>query len=207
MDKNLATRVLAGFGAIIALGIIWLIYNWVATLDKGTLRLSVIPSDATISIDAAIKTKPGDIRLKPGPHTITVSRDGFNSKAVQVTIEQGNIISQSIILTGTGQKVTDYFNDNQDEAAEAEGAAGAELNAKGQIITQNNPLIRILPYKGANYRIDYGVSEKYKANPEAVAIYITYNKHDESGKTNALKWIAAQGYDTATLEIIYQLSN
>lgn len=207
MDKSLIKTIIAGFGFILVAGLVWLLYNWISTLNKGTLRLSVIPSDATVLVDDSTKTKPGDIHLSPGLHSLTISRDGFNAKLIRVTIRQKETISQSVILSGNSKESADYFSDNQDEQAAAESAAGAKLNAESTIITQNNPIIRILPYQGSNYRIDYGVSLKYASNPEAVAIYVTYNKHDESGKINATKWISAQGYDPAALEIIYQLSN
>ncbi|HSX00993.1 MAG TPA: PEGA domain-containing protein, partial [Candidatus Saccharimonas sp.] len=148
----------------------------------GTLNLTVVPSDAAITIDGKTKAKAGNLTLTPGNHTLALSRDGFTAKTVTVTITAKQTTSQTVVLAVANQAGQNYFKNNPDEESQLEGITGAEAAKQGQIITQNNPLIQLLPYHGNNYSIDFGTSKKYPDDPDATAVYISYV--GDSGKAN-----------------------
>ncbi|HEY6737083.1 MAG TPA: PEGA domain-containing protein [Candidatus Saccharimonadia bacterium] len=207
--SNVIPKALTAFGAILACGLVLLGYNWVINLGKGTVKLTTVPSDATVKIDDKISAKPGDIKLSPGTHILVVSRTGFDSKSLTVTIQQNEIQSQTVVLTPNSTAGQTYINDHPDERQIGEGQAGAITDQQGKIITDQNPILRILPYKGKDFVIGYGISQAHPDDPHAVAIYIDTPKPNfaPDARTNALKWIASQGYDPNTLEIIYRYNN
>jgi hypothetical protein len=168
----------------------------------GTLTLAVIPSDATITVDGK-PAKTNKLTLTPGNHTVAASRADFKTKTVTVNIKPNGEQTENFVLNATSpEALAKWQAEHPDQIQESEGVAGAEANAQGAVITQNNPLIQLLPYVGADYRIDFGVSQKHANDQTAVAIYIT--AATPAAKTHALDWIKAQGYDPGSLEIIYQ---
>src|SRR5207245_11315854 len=92
MNRRTLLVVAAILGGSVVLGLFFVF------LVPGTLKLSVVPKDASITIDSKIKTKPGSIRLSPGRHNITMSRQGFVTKTIQVTIKPAQTTTQIEIM-------------------------------------------------------------------------------------------------------------
>lgn len=57
----------------------------------GSIRVRATPSDASVQLDGkSVGAGPLDLRdVPPGPHTVTVSRPGYESVAVHVDVEAG----------------------------------------------------------------------------------------------------------------------
>jgi len=208
LSRIINFRFLLAIGGVLALGIlIWAgfgVHHYYATVDNGTLNLTVVPADAQLLIDNATTATSGALSLTPGTHTITFTRNGFGSKTITVVIQSKQTVSQTVILPATNATGTAYLNAHPDQVAIGEGVTGAQANTQGQEITSNNPLIALLPYQGADFRIDFGVSQKFPNDPSAVAVYIT--AATDTGRAHALNWIKAQGYNPNAYEIIYQTS-
>jgi PEGA domain len=199
--------IIATLIVLLAAAFIWVIVsvgNAITTSNNGTVKFTVVPSDATLVIDSHTTTKSDTLSLAPGTHQVTFSRNGFNTQTITVTVAKGQTITQTIILTTANSTGVSYIENHPNEAAISDGVASAIVQKNGQIITSNNPLIELLPYVGADYDIDYGVSKKYPTNRDAVAIYITATT--SAGRAHALNWITAQGFNPAAYEIIYQSS-
>src|SRR6266581_4614710 len=92
MSRRTLLLIAAALGGIAVLGLL------LAFLLPGTLKLTVVPKDADITIDDKIKTKPGSIRLNPGRHDVTMARKGFVTKTIQVTIKSSQTTAQVEIM-------------------------------------------------------------------------------------------------------------
>jgi PEGA domain-containing protein len=194
-------------GTLALAGVIWAeisVKHDITTANNGTLDLTVVPADAQALIDNQTTTTSDTLSLSPGTHTITFTRNGFGTKTITVNIQAKQTMNQTVVLPATTSIGTAYLQAHPGQVAIGEGVTGTQANQQGQLITQNNPLIALLPYQGSDFRIDVGVSQKYAGNPDAVAIYVTATT--AAGRTHALDWIKAQGYDPNAYEIIYQTS-
>jgi formylglycine-generating enzyme required for sulfatase activity len=69
------------------------------TLTKNIayLTLSVNPADATITIQGK-NYAPGEIELIPGHYTVQISRSGYLSQSLEISLELGQRLSRSITL-------------------------------------------------------------------------------------------------------------
>lgn len=168
----------------------------------GTLTLTIQPADATVTVDGKVADATRGIKLETGKHTATIKRDGFTPRTLTVTIEGNKTVSRTVTLLAANDTGQAYIEEHPEVTAQTEGEAGKEIEANGNRITQNNPLIAFLPYQGSTFRLDIGLSEAHPEDSDAVAIYITAPTADD--KTKALGWIKAHGYDPAAYEIIYQ---
>jgi hypothetical protein len=168
----------------------------------GSLDLTIQPADATVTVD----DKPADptaiIKLKPGNHTVAIKRDGFVAQKFSVTITADKTTSRTVTLKVFDSIGSAYINNHPEFTTQAEGEAGKAVEEQGAKITQNNPLIQLLPYRGSTFSLNIGVSQAHPEDTEAVGIYVT--APTDADKAKALGWIKAQGYNPAAYEIIYQ---
>ncbi len=173
--------------------------------NTGSLDLVVVPSDTTVTLDDKTKLSPGTLSLAAGKHKLLLTRNGFASQTVSLTIVAKKSTTAAYKLDTTDQNGTDYLRLHPEEVAAYEGAAGAAIEKDGAEIERNNPLINLLPYSGSSFTIDVGESEKNPNDPKAVAIYI--QSDDEASQTKAINWIKAQGYNPSAYEIIYSIDS
>ncbi|MDF2460829.1 MAG: hypothetical protein K0S68_232 [Candidatus Saccharibacteria bacterium] len=201
------TKIIIGVTSVILLTIGIGIFQTIASFNDGLLDITVSPTDARIKIDGKGSAKPGKISLAPGEHTLEVTRKGYASKTLKIKITSGNVTTEGVQLTVSDPAAVAKENAelNKNDVTEQEGVAGKIVNEQGAKIAAENPLITKLPFYGADFNIDVGKSEKYPNDGTAVAIYIT--AITDEGRTHALNWIKAQGYDPAAYEIIYSGSH
>jgi hypothetical protein len=198
---RLVIFVLIGLLTVVLAWAIFTATTFTALVTTGQLKLAVVPSDSSIKIDNS-GASSGTLQLAPGSHTITVSRSGFATKTVTVTIQLKQLGTESVVLQANSQEGLDYLAAHPEEQQAGEGATGAEVNQVGQQITDANPLIKLLPYQGADFQINAGVSHKHPGQATAVGIYIAASS--TAGQQHALSWIKAQGYNPSDYEIIYE---
>jgi hypothetical protein len=202
------TRIIVIAGALLVVVAIVLVVmsagQSISALNSGTLKVTLVPADAQITADgkAVTLSKNSDLTLPAGNHNLTFSRSGFDSKTITVNITKQHTTNQTVILKANSQAARDYLKAHGDQQAILDRIGEEEAQQHGQAITQNAPLIQILPYHGGSFDIDFGASQKYKDDAHAAAIYITADT--PQARTAAVEWIKAQGYDPAGYEIIYQ---
>lgn len=172
----------------------------------GTLKLTVVPSDAKIITSTNHKLKTGNNKLTPGAYKLTLSRDGFALQTVSETVTASKTRSDTIILEATNTIGLDYLNAHPDERALAESILGQQGQARGDKAVAAHPLVNILPVTRRDFMINYGASQTHQNDPTALAIYITVGAY-AGAKQEALDWITAQGFNPADYEIIYQAPN
>jgi hypothetical protein len=193
---------------LLVIALIWLVHSitgYVTTTTTGKVNFKVVPADAKLLVDSKTSTTSDSLTLSPGSHTITFSRNGFSTKTITVNIASDQQSSQTVILLANGPIGLEYLNSHPAQQQTGEGISGAEANAIGKKITEDNPLIQLLPYQGADFSLNAGVSQKYPSDPDAVAIYIT--AANQTAQTHALDWIKVQGFNPSAYEIIYESGN
>ena len=170
----------------------------ILTHNNGHVTLTLVPSDATYSIDGSGTYHGVKQALVAGTHTLVFNRTGFASVTSVIQITAGKTITQSVILPANSDVGRQYLTDHPDEAAIAEGTAYNAGNAKGNAELKQYPIINDLPYigPGNEYRIDYGVDASNN-----VAITITVAA--QSDESDALGWIQSEGFDPSKLPITY----
>jgi hypothetical protein len=193
---------------LLVIALVWLVRSitgYVTTTTTGKITFTIVPANAKLLVDNKTQSTSDTLNLTPGSHTITFSSNGFASKTITVNVGANQQSSQTVILIANGSAGLVYLNSHPSQQQTGESISGAEANSVGKKITEDNPLIALLPYQGGDFSIDVGVSQKYPSNPDAVAIYITAS--GQTAQTHALNWIKAQGYNPAAYEIIYESGN
>jgi hypothetical protein len=204
LNPNQLRLIVAGLGALLLLVLAWAVFsasNYTRLSSTGELKLTVVPNDSTIQVDSGGKSTNYDLQLAPGSHTITFARRGFDSKTLSFTVQTQQLNTGSVVLQANSQEGLDYLKAHPDQQQAGEGATGDEANKAGVTIAKANPIISKLPYQGADFQIDYGLSQKHPDSQDAVGIYVTTT--DAAGRVHALSWIRAQGADPNAMEIIY----
>ena len=77
--------------ALLAIPLVWLL------LRDGTLRLSIQPPDAFVTVDGERVTGP-NIELARGTHTLTVEREGYRPQSIEVRVEPGAEAPVAVVL-------------------------------------------------------------------------------------------------------------
>jgi hypothetical protein len=168
----------------------------------GTLNLTIQPTDATVTVDHKTADPTNPIKLSSGSHTVTIKREGFVDQTFTATIASNKTTAKTITLKVYDSIGQDYVNNHPEVTAQAEGEAGKAVEEQGAKITENNPLIQLLPYRGSTFSLGIGISKAHPDDSEAVGIYVT--APTDADKAKALGWIKAQGYNPTAYEIIYQ---
>ncbi|MGF7229087.1 MAG: PEGA domain-containing protein [Candidatus Saccharibacteria bacterium] len=201
------TRRYVTFGGLIGIAIIgWIIMasiHTITTRNTGLIEVqTIVPTDATATLDSKKILTGVEVRASAGKHTLTVSRDGFASQTQTISVVNGqDTKTYSLYLSpsnGTGQA---WLTANPGAAIQLEGRGS---RAYDQLVTQNdanNPIVQQLPMIDPQYRIDYGVSAEHPLDEHAIGIYIQAS--NPQGRQLALGALRDKGFDPSDLEIIF----
>jgi hypothetical protein len=197
--RNLAYIAL-GLGGLV---LTYLVINQLLNGTNGTLKLTVIPKDATVVIDKGWKSKSRGYSLKPGTHTMTVARRGFVTKVEQVIITSKTTQNRVVLLTGQpGPDYNKWAAANPKQILEAQGLEGKNAAERGQKAFEKFPLLAFLPYRGQGYIVTYGAINQ-DPNTGEVSVDIVIKTDTEAGRANGRNWIKAQGYNLEDYTISY----
>ncbi len=159
------------------------------------IEIKAVPSNATVRIGDK-NYKVGRIGLEPGDHTVTVSRDGFESNTQEVAVRAGEFETVLVALTPVSQDAQAWAARNADLYRQIEDIGGEEAREAGTEIREHNPLISVLPYRGVLFDIDYRLSAQ---DPNRVVIQVTA---DSAGtRVLAIERIRDFGYEPTDYEI------
>jgi len=191
-----------GIGALLL--VVTVLMLGLQTRDKtATIEIqSIVPNDATVTIDGNKVDSNSKNGVTPGKHTVVAKRNGFDDKTQEVEAKQGETATVRLLMNPNSQVGYDWLRNHPDLAPQFEGAIGDEFNQDSQNATAENPLIAYLPEIHPKWRVDYGKSVKNPNDPKAMAIIITYG--NDVAKQQALDWIKSQGFNPDNYEIIFQ---
>lgn len=168
---------------------------------ESKLSVDAVPNDLTLSVDGHPVATTGDIKLKAGEHTLTGERKGFQTYSQTVTARGGDPIDVKMYLYANSAEGREWAEKHPAETSKAEEEAGRRFDEINERLREKYPIIASLPYLGPGFEANYGASKSDPKNPEAISIVISTYTPD--GKTKALQWIQGNGWDPATLDIIY----
>ncbi|TDO54640.1 PEGA domain-containing protein [Kribbella sp. VKM Ac-2527] len=168
---------------------------------ESKLTVKSIPNDLTLTLDGKPIKANGDVKVRAGEHTLTATRDGFQSYTETVTAKGGDPLFVKMYLFSNDPAGRAWEQDNPDQALEAEAEAGRRYDEIQKRLRSKYPILLELPYIGPGFKATYTDSKSDPDNPEAISLKIQL--FDSEGKTKALEWIEGHGYDPATLDIIY----
>lgn len=168
------------------------------------LNISVVPRGAQVMLDGK-RTNSGIVRVRPGKHTVTAYKPGFDTHPLSVMVADRQEKFAGLILLSNSSTTSSWYTDHPADQQLAESISGQNTDKISRDIISSTPIIKNLPFidERSNFRIDYGQSQQYPDDPTAVALYITTDDRQET-KDVALAWIRFSGYDPTKLEIIYK---
>lgn len=171
-------------------------------LHKGEaeLEIEVIPADSTITINGE-SVKAGTVFVNPGSHKVEVTKEGFLTESRSIEVFQDNTAKVYITLAADSADAQKFYRDNPKLQIKSEEYGSITADQIQSSISSNYPIIKQLPYISADFRVDYGVSQKFPDNPDKIALYITAPVADI--RELALNWISLAGYNPADYEIIF----
>lgn len=166
--------------------------------DKtAVLTLEFAPKSASALI-GGIKAKQGTQRQLPGTYDIVISKNGFKTKKITVTLKKGDNGYTGVVLESDSPDTKDWFDKHPDDQKLAEKISSRNYDAESDKASKI-PILADLPFVGPGeyFRIDYnGVTEKGQTS-------ITITFIDEESKDEALQWMQTQGYKAADYDIAF----
>ena len=168
---------------------------------ESKLTVTSIPNDLTLTLDGQQVAANGDVKVKPGTHTLTAKREGFQTYSQSVTASGGDPLSVKMYLYANGPAGRAWGQEHPEQLQKTEGEAGRRFDEINDRLREKYPIMAVLPYLGPGFKVTYDNSKSDPTNPEAISIVISTYTPD--GKTKALQWIQGNGWDPATLDIIW----
>lgn len=199
MNRENLMRNRALIGVLLLLIVMALAINGLLR-PKSNLLLEISPRVATIVIDGKSKTKPGNIYLIPGEHSVKASMSGFSDQVQKVTTTKDGKAELVIILVPSSSVGTDWLAAHYSESMYRESLASKSISSNSNKTKTDLPLLKELPYIGAGFefRIDYGVSPN-----DSSVTQIIITAPDSQSQQDAITWIRSKGYDPAAYNIRY----
>lgn len=186
--------------ALMAVAILLIVFivRWQTT---ARVKISIIPSDATVLIDNKKVDTSKTLALKGGKHNLTAKKGGFKDYETSFEVKSGSSKSMEVRMAYNNYVGYQWLVDHPEQQYELEGRSSRYIQQQNVIMRNDNPIISRLPYLDPQFRIDYGVSKKNPDTEGALAIYV--QSYTPDGRQAALSWIKSQGYDVSTMEIIF----
>lgn len=168
--------------------------------QQGRLKLTLVPSDMTLTIDGKPVTG-NEFELKSGSHKLTGKRQGFGDKTITVDVKTSQTTTKEFFLGANSELGMNYLINHPLEGALTSAQSSKDFDRRSEAAMENTPFIRELPQYGPDFRIDYGASEKHTDKEGIVGIYI--KALTPTARQNALELIRQLGYDPSDMEIIF----
>lgn len=158
------------------------------------------PEKSTITLDGK-KIRPGQHSIRPGTHTLVISKAGFASFSTTFKVAKDEKRFVGTALTPNSPETANWYQTHPADAKIAEGISSKNSDQSSQDAQAKLPIIKSLPFVDQLYRIDYGRSQAQPNNPDSVALYIKY--YSDAGKQQALQYLEHKGVNPTKTEIIY----
>lgn len=189
-----AILICAVVGALLAI--------FVPRSGKVGIKIVVLPPDSTLTIDGK-RSHAGTIYLTKTTHTLTASRQYFNTVSQKINVATYNP-SQTVYMNPSpdSDQAIQYLKDHPDVQAKREAAAG-DIAGRAQDQLNKDEILKHLPYTGPGfeYEVDYGATGQPDGS-QKVTLYIQANT--DQAKQDALAWIKSQGSNPDKFTIVYQ---
>lgn len=182
---------------LMAILFIWTTVILVGRIGKLPVVVSVVPSNATISLNGDSLSN-GTQWITPGEYTVTAARDGFTPIKQQVIVTQDktdNIIAVSLVPKSKDAK--EWAAHHQNEYKDNEKYGALQARAEGEYIADKNPITKKLPFKDPYYTIGYTVVDNK-------AITLTVSTTSPRYRFYAVEKIREWGYDPTDFKVVFK---
>jgi hypothetical protein len=164
------------------------------------LQVQSIPNDLTLKLDGHEIPANGEVKVKPGEHTIEGSRRGFQTYSTKI-YATGDAVSYKMYLYANSAEGREWTKNHPEEQRELEAAAGRRYDEVQARLQAKYPILGQLPYVGDGFEATYTASKSDPNNSEAISVKIEV--FGPQGRTKAMQWIKGYGWDPDTLDIIW----
>jgi len=196
--KPVIFKIFVGIGVLVFLLVIFLaIYNRVQDSNNGKVNIVAIPSDSKIFVDGVDKGKMGTFRLEPGTHRITVTRNGFNDAEETIEAIAGRESDVTIVLVASSQEGYKWEELNPEEVSKKEFLIGQRVVEDGKNFAEKNPIVKKVPFKNPNFRIDYSLNDKG-------GVDLIIKSYGIEGKNLAYAQLRQWGFDPEKFIVVFK---
>lgn len=160
--------------------------------SKGTLDIKTTPKDVQYKIGKELFTGNNKIEVRSGEINIKFERNYYLSKTIETIVKKGESTKLEVTLELDPDKKDRGLQSVTDEL----------YDQAVQKATDENPLIKSLPYITTDFRVDYGfdTNNKYQAIYEITLFISTTGKTETELKTRAGSWFESKGYNLNSLK-------
>jgi len=177
-------------------------------IPKSHIKFVVAPNEVTVLIDdKSYAIKNNDvIKTSPGEHTITISKNEFETFSEDISIAKNEEKKMVIVLIPLTESAKALLKDPLVQGAIESSSAN---NSSDELSTKvlYNPILDILPIEGKLYTITSCKSMKYPDDITKIALCIEYKKQtdisDSNLRSSILEAIRSKSYNPDDYEIIW----
>lgn len=170
---------------------------------SATLNLFVVPTDAKITIDGK-EFKNGNYRLAPGAVTVSIEKDGFESKSLSVNLEPNKTTLVYLPLFCADSSLICYLNDEDNLEVLPYVASYSDRSQEISDFTRKISIKNILPITYSSYDKDnsysFEINVKEKVDEEVI---LEITDFFGNGKELAYQIIKESGFEPKDYKIDY----
>jgi hypothetical protein len=190
-------------GIIFILSVIGLIIY--SLIPKAYIQFNTAPQQVNISIDNGKKQSIDNsesVLVKPGHHSVTVSRDEFSDYTNTVDVKNSKTVNFLVALKPLTDGANSLLQDSKSQAV-VQSFYGNIQQKQAIQITAKYPILSILPMQARLYRLYACPSQKYPNDSLKIAICVD---EAQSGlEPFVLKDIQSRGYNLSDYEVIWNV--
>ena len=146
---------------ILAIVVIFIVYLVNISVNSAQLSLTIAPKSSTVTIDDHKITSSGTVRIKPGDHTIKITKDGFEEYSESFTISQGETKSILVALVSNDPSTANWYLEHEEDSAILDQIGSIEYDAAAAEFNNNYPIAGSLPYLSKSFSIHYSTNTDY----------------------------------------------
>ena len=195
--------------ALIVLGVMYFFQN----VDKVSLTVKALPEDSILTVDD-IATKPGNITVQKGKHTLKAKRQYFTDAVQEIDTSNINTAETIFLLPAPdSQEAINWLNSNPEVQKQREAAGASQAAATSENMKDKYPFLDQLPRRTLGYSINYSLDANLNISfqitifPRARAKQDgTYDTEVAQYKAQAIDFLKQIGVDTDKAKITYTVN-
>ena len=176
---------------IVVIATIYGAYIGVSRAGKESIILTVLPTDAVVTVDGKRVSSVGTIYLAPGKHVLEARETDFAAEKRTITIPSSDYVD--ITLNPVNDAGRKWVNDNQRLYRPLQERAEKLVTSAGNDLVKTYPIVSKLPYsESGSFIIGYRTSDGTKNT-----FVITIRASSSLERATAIGQIKKWGYNPA----------
>lgn len=193
LQKHKRTIIIVSIGFFVLL-IGWSMATLIGRIGKLPLQISVVPSDALITIDGS-RYHNGTVWIKAGKYDMSVEKSGFQTQKKSITVsdqKDKNVVATSLVAQS--EEAKKWADQHKDEYSKNEQYGAIEADQAGKYFSEKNPITDKLPFKDPYFTISYQARDD-------LSIKLIIDTPSPRYRFYAIEKIRELGYDPTDFEI------